>query len=367
MNDSADLCFKINKFVLLFICVKFWVTWASGCKIYTVLDSPLHEKLKDFKIPFKIPSDASESGEIFEGETLISYLAYCDDIAIFAWTAEELEIKLNILWDVFTEFGLYMNLSKTETLIFNWKQGQIPLKIPFILPPQSICTITKPMLNKKTGNIEETSIKLKNSLKFKYLGAYSQIDDSSIGNEELENRITSGVCNFYELKKFFTNHKIDLKTRVKFLNSLVRTRMTYLCAGWTITEAQMNKLQSSFIRFLRYLVKGGRERTGTIEYTRKNGTTGTYSKPIMTGERILEISGAETLNSFIKKQQQNWVAHCIRSDDESYIKRLSFPDYFKNEPKKRGKMNTTYIQVRKRFEEIEMNEQEMIRSFKNRN
>ena len=42
MNDSADLCFKINKFVLLFICVKFWVTWASGRKIYTVPDSPVN-------------------------------------------------------------------------------------------------------------------------------------------------------------------------------------------------------------------------------------------------------------------------------------------------------------------------------------
>ena len=69
------------------------------------------------------------------------------------------------------------------------------------------------MLNKKTGNIEVTSIKLKNSLKFKYLGAYSQINDSSIGNEKLKNRITSGVCKFYELKKFFTHQKIYLNSQ----------------------------------------------------------------------------------------------------------------------------------------------------------
>ena len=341
--------------------------YAYNCLAQRCLDTfdalcDLHEKITDFSIPFKIPAEASLTGQTLTGETLLSYLAYCDDIAIFAWSAEELEIKLNILWDCFTEFGLYMNLSKTETLIFNWKLGQIPQKIPFILPPESICTITKPMLNKKTGIIEETSIKVKNSLKFKYLGSYSQINDSSIGNEELENRITAGVCKFYELKKFFTNYKIDVKTRVKFLNSLVRTRMTYLCAGWTITEAQMNRLQSSYIRFLRYLVKGGRERTGTIEYTRRNGTIGTYSKPKMTSERVLEITGAQTLNDFIIKQQENWIGHCIRADDGDYIKRLTFPAYFKNEPKKRGKMSSTYQQVQKRFESKNMTETEMITS-----
>ena len=136
--------------------------------------------------------------------------------------------------------------------------------------------------------------------------------------------------------------------------------MTYLCAGWTITEAQMNRLQSSFIRFLRYLVKGGRERTGTIEYTRKNGTIGTYSKPKMTSERVLEITGAQTLNDFIIKQQENWIGHCIRADDGDHIKCLKFPDYFKNEPKKRGKMSSTYQQVQKRFETNNMTEQEMI-------
>ena len=158
-----------------------------------------------------------------------------------------------------------------------------------------------------------------------------------------------------------------MKTRVKFLNSLVRTRMTYLCAGWTITESQMNKIQSSYIRFLRYLVKGGRERTGTIEYTRLNGTIGTYSKPKMTADRVLEITGALPIPDFIKQQQENWVAHCVRADDGSYIKRLSFPDYFKNENKKRGPMSSTFGQVKKRFEEKNINEKDMITSFRERN
>jgi len=69
------------------------------------------------------------------------------------------------------------------------------------------------MLNKKTCNIEVTSIKLKNSLKVKYLGAYSQINDSSIVNEKLKNRMTSGVYKFYELKKFFTHQKKDLNSQ----------------------------------------------------------------------------------------------------------------------------------------------------------
>ena len=87
----------------------------------------------------------------------------------------------------------------------------------------------------------------------------------------------------------------------------------------------------------------------------------------MTAERVLEITGAETMKSFITKQQDNWIGHCIRAEDHDYIKRLTFPDYHKNEPKKRGKMSTTYGQVLKRFEDKNMTEKEMIRSLRDRN
>ena len=205
---------------------------------------------------------------------------------------------------------------------------------------------------------------IKNSYKFKYLGAFSQFDDTSIGDAELQNRITSGTCKFFELKNFFSNRKIHLQTRIKYLQSLVRSRMTYLCGAWTITENQMSKMDSHYIKLIRHMVKGGRQRSSPIPYTRKNGTIGTYSKPIITNDQIVKITKIELLSVFIKRQQENWIAHCVRADDNDYIKLLTFPDYYVGEAKKRGVLNSTYRQVWLRHKDKNETENGMLTSFK---
>ena len=75
----------------------------------------------------------------------------------------------------------------------------------------------------------------------------------------------------------------------------------------------------------------------------------------------------EPISDFISQQQDRWIGHCIRTDDETYIKRLTFADYFKNEAKKKGPLNTTYSQVLKRYTEEGCTEQEMILKLKVRN
>ena len=58
------------------------------------------------------------------------------------------------------------------------------------------------------------------------------------------------------------NYKIGLKTRVKILNSLVRSRLTYSCQCWTLIEKQKQKLTSTYNGFLRRMVKGGLSKEG---------------------------------------------------------------------------------------------------------
>ena len=313
-------------------------TWIDRCEI---------EGLETFELPFKIPSAASKSGQIESGFSIIHYLAYCDDLAIFAFDVRTLERKLQILNEVFIEFGLKMNMDKTETLIFNWRLGAEKNLEEY---PASIL------------KIEDQDIK--NSESFKYLGAYAQVDDSSIGDSELQYRITSGTCKFFELKYFFTNHSIALNTRVKFLYSLVRSRMCYLCQGWTITKAQIQQLQSTFNKFLRYLVNGGLRRQESEQYTRKDGTEGEFAKYVMTNAEIYTATKAESLESYINKQRSKWIGNCVRSEDTTFVKQLTFPDFFKSDKKKRGIMSTTYRQVKIHYEkELKINEIEMINSF----
>ena len=114
------------------------------------------------------------------------------------------------------------------------------------------------------------------------------------------------------------------------------------------------------------MIKGGTQRTPPITYIRKNGTEGEYSKPIIKNAEIFKISKVESICSFIEQQQENWIGHIIRADDESYIKRMTFADYPKNEPKKRGLLSTTYGQVLKRYKEDNLTENDMINGLKGR-
>ena len=248
-----------------------------------------------------------------------------------------------------------MNLGKTETIIYNWKQGKPEKDEKY---PTSIISL-------KTINPEGEKIDfpLKNSVDFKYLGALSQYDDSSIGSSELDNRITSATCKFFELKKFFKNFKIPLQTRIKYLNSLVRSRLCYLCAGWTITQAQLDKLDSCYIRFLRHMVRGGWQRREAEKYVRKkDGFEGEFAKLRTTNKEILKMTKIEKINDFVKRRQREWIKNCVCSENSTFIKQLTFPDYYSTDKKKRGILNTTYRQVLIEFKNKDINEKEMLKT-----
>ena len=323
-------------------------TFEARCKL---------EGLDDFEVPFKIPKNASNTGKTVSGNSILNWLGYADDLCIFAFDLETLKRKTEILWDVFLEFDLAMNLDKTETLIYNWKNGSVPVRtwkvenIPSTLYPDTLFNIN--------------DFPIKNSENFKYLGGFSQVDDSSIGDVEIENRITAGVCKFYELKNFFYNRKIYLQTRIQFLNSLVRTRMCYLCETWAISKAQVEKIQSNMVQFIRGMIKGGNQRLAPEQYTRKNGTTGEFSKYRFSNEEIMKIAKVDHIENYIIKQQTNWIAHCVRADDSSYIKQLTFTDPPKGNLK-RGVMPTTYRSVLQDFKSRNKTENQMIAEFKSK-
>ena len=136
---------------------------------------------------------------------------------------------------MFKEFGLNINLSKTETMVFNWT-GDNPY-------PESILTI------------DETSIK--NTKSFRYLGVNFQYNEVSIGEEEMNSRINAAQNAFASSRKLLTNRNISLATRVMFLDSLVRSRLTYGCHAWRPTTPELCKIDATYRYFLRHMVING--------------------------------------------------------------------------------------------------------------
>ena len=89
-----------------------------------------------------------------------------------------------------------------------------------------------------------------------------KFNEPSIGEAEVNLRISLAEAEFYEIIKRLTNYKIFLKTRVMILKSIVRSRLTYSCQTWNLTVTQMNKINSTYIQMLRKLVQiGSKQKT----------------------------------------------------------------------------------------------------------
>ena len=189
-------------------------------------------------------------------------------------------------------------MPKTKSMILNYDE---PLEYP-----TSIAKID--------GSIIE------NVQVFQYLGCKIKFDEPSTGNAEIELRIDAGESKFYELGKNLMNYKIKLHTRVRMLNSLVRSRLTYACQSWSITRIQLNRLSSTYCAMLRKMVKGG--------YRRKQNT---WSFEI-TNQDLLRIGNTEDISDFIARQQRNYAAHVIRKENTSALKRLMFNDDERHKP-----------------------------------
>ena len=114
------------------------------------------------------------------------------------------------------------------------------------------------------------------------------------------------------------NHKINLRTRITFLDSYVRSRLTHSCQNWTLTSAQYDRLDVVYRRFLRRMVRGGFSRRDDDDDQENQ------FKYKMTNNKIHSICNTVDLSVFIKAQQKSYACHLIRTPIERSIKKLMF-------------------------------------------
>ena len=256
-------------------------------------------------------SDAPASGEFNDDDC-----CYADDLALLCWSCEELQICINLIFQVFSEFGLTINLTKTKTLIFNWNNahdGEYPT---------SIAT----MDNNTIDNVDS----------FQYLGVWLTGNSICIGSNELNHRINSAHNAFAEHRKLLTNMKIHLSTRVMFLQSLVRSRLTYGCHAWRPNLQELSKIESAYRYFLRCMVWQGHARVNPPSRNSTSSTDSASSIPndiddeeydwsyIINNQRLYQITKTDTIKTYYEQQQINWTKHIIRRRNNNVSKILTF-------------------------------------------
>ena len=100
-----------------------------------------------------------------------------------------------------------------------------------------------------------------------------------------------------------------------FLNSFVRSRLTYACQNWNLTKLQYDRLDVTYRVFLRRMVRGGfrfrDERNGDFRY-------------VVTNDHLHQICGTSDLNMFVKLQQRNYALHVVRMSVDRNVKCLMF-------------------------------------------
>ena len=106
--------------------------------------------------------------------------------------------------------------------------------------------------------------------------------------------------------------------------------MVHACQTWIMTKRQMDKINSAYCKMIRKITKGGFKRNiNSWSFVHRN-------------EDLLRMAKTISLESYVNKQQRNYLAHIIRKENSSIIKKLLFED---NSSKKQGPQPTLLSRV----------------------
>ena len=173
---------------------------------------------------------------------------------------------------------------------------------------------------------------LENVSCYRYLGCEINTKEHTTGEAEINLRIDAAESKFYSITHNFLNMKINLKIRTTMLNALIRSRLVHGCQTWNVNQTQLKRVGTSYNKMLRKLVKGGyKRREGSWSFVHRN-------------EDILRMAKTLPLESFVKNQQRNYVAHIIRKNNSSIVKKLIFNS---NESRKQGPQQSLLSNVLK--------------------
>ncbi|XP_066935323.1 uncharacterized protein [Clytia hemisphaerica] len=228
------------------------------------------------------------------GTSTLPWCGYADDLILFLISQLDLQSSINFLDQTFTRFGLSINALKTESMILNCTEQDYPKSII------------------KLRNIDINNVKT-----FKYLGAFIHFEEPNTGDIEINYRIQQATNKFSEMTNLLQNFNVHLKTRIIFLNSYVRSRLIYSCQNWNLYSSQLERLNVTYRRFLRRMIRGG------FRFVNESNNDFRYQ---VTNKRLHEICGTSDLSNFIGKQQLVYAKHVIRMTHERSIKLLMFND-----------------------------------------
>eukprot|EP00105_Crassostrea_gigas_P028092 XP_011449634.1 PREDICTED: uncharacterized protein LOC105343837 [Crassostrea gigas] len=141
------------------------------------------------------------------------------------------------------------------------------------------------------NSIEIYNTQLENVTSFTYLG--SVVNHSGGTEEDVKSRLAKAYTAFGMLGKVWKSKYITIKTKLRILNSNVKSVLLYGSETWSLTMANRKKLQSFLNRCLRNILQ--------IWWPNK-----------ITNEDLWRRTNQFPIPQEIKKRKWKWIGHTLR-------------------------------------------------------
>ena len=167
-------------------------------------------------------------------------MLFADDIVICEETREKVEQRLESWRYALERRGMKVNRSKTKYLCINVVN------------------------NKKTVKVEDT--KVPRVKEFKYLGSTVQESDSC--EMEVKRRVQAGWNGWRKVSRVICNRVLPARVKGKVYSSVVRPEMVYGLETMAVTKKQVEEMEVTEIKMLRFAMRVTRKDKIRNEYIR---------------------------------------------------------------------------------------------------
>jgi hypothetical protein len=197
-----------------------WFNTTVGVRQGCVISPQLFNILLEVVISTALQE--SEIGVNISGFT-INNLRFADDIVIIAETQDELQTLVNRVQEASSNFGLKINISKTQVQVIS-KQ-------------------------KQTLTISIDTQKLEQVPTFVYLGG--TITEIGTCEEDVKNRISKAVGAVQRLHNIWQSNDIRKETKLQLYHTLILSILLYGSETWTLKKEDERRLLSFEMACLR--------------------------------------------------------------------------------------------------------------------
>lgn len=247
------------------------------------------------------------------GDDCLVTLNFADDQVVIAQDAYDLEFMMSRLNSAYTEWGLTVNIDKTEYLVTN--------------------------SDDKFDIFITDNAKLRQVEWFKYLGA--RITRKGLDKTEVSARIEQGRKIIGALNGIWWDKNIRPNTKVHIGRALVESVVTYGCEVWTLKAEQKRALNALEMDYLRRSARVSKlDRVRNVEIRAKMDAT-------------------QTIVDRVEQRGLKWFGHLLRMEHQRWPYRI----YSWSPPgkRKRGRPRRSWNEaIRRAMEDRNLEEEDVL-------